>query len=59
MYERKVGRVWVQWGFFTKAFSLGIHLSTIQCSLDLIFFWVQVEFPASKRWLRKRAQKDV
>jgi hypothetical protein len=59
MYERKIGRVWIQWGFFTRALSLGIHLSTIQCSLDLLLFWFQVEFPPSKRWLRKRAERDV
>jgi len=57
MYERRVGNVWVQWGFFTKAISLGIHLSTIQCSLDLLFFWIQVEFPPSKRTYEKWAKR--
>jgi len=55
MHEHKIKRVWIQWGWM-KAFSVGIHLSTIQCSLDLIIFYIQVEFPISKRRLRKMAR---
>ena len=58
MHETKVGKVWVQWGWM-KAFSLGIHISSFQTSLDLIIFYIQLEFPLSKRKRNKYEKKVV
>jgi hypothetical protein len=58
MHEAKIKRVWVTWGFM-KAFSLGIHISYFQFSLDLVVFYIQLEFPVSKRRMAKYAKKSA
>ena len=58
MHETKVGKVWVQWGWM-KAFSLGIHISSMQFSIDFIIFYIQLEFPLSKRARNKKWEKKA
>jgi hypothetical protein len=53
MKEIRIGSVWVQYGFYKRSIGLGIFISSIQCSLDLLFFFVQIELPMSKRRLKK------
>jgi len=56
MYETRIKRVWIQWGWM-KAFSIGLHISSFQVSLDLIVFYIQAEFPMTKRRKAKFEKK--
>jgi len=43
--EIRLGRrMWVMFGFSLKQVSLGFSLSRYQLNVDLLFFWVAVEF---------------
>jgi hypothetical protein len=58
MKEMRIKNVWVQTGFYRKSFGLGVFISSIQCSLDLGIFFIQIELPARPSRRLKKYEKQ-
>jgi hypothetical protein len=40
----KIRNRWLEFGFNTSQFSLGLTVNRYHVTLDLVFFWIAVEF---------------
>jgi hypothetical protein len=43
-YEKAVGKIWFSAGFSFKQIAIGFNINRRSLSVDLLFFWIGLEF---------------
>ena len=46
--EKKLGKVWLTYGYNFKQVGVGLHIDRFNITIDLLFFFVTVEIPMTK-----------
>jgi len=42
--EKRVGKMWLSYGYYFKQISVGFFIDSNRISIDLVFFFVMLEF---------------